>query len=114
MQLFFYFNELIVAFSPGTHYNHRGILQKALGESARMNNEGFKFDKEKKEWWVTFSDVIDYNTGVEEDDIDEEFIEALLLISIEAGNERVPEGGGGNDGRRPGSGAAGGYGGGDS
>jgi hypothetical protein len=84
----------------------------ALGKDARMNTDGFKFDREKKEWTATFSDIIDYNHGVEEDDIDEEFIVALLLNSIEAGNERVPDIGFDNDGRRPGSGAGGGYGGG--
>ena len=51
----------------------------ALGKDARMNTDGFKFDREKKEWTATFSDIIDYNHGVEEDDIDEEFIVALLL-----------------------------------
>ena len=98
--------------SAGTHWVHRGVLQMALGESARMNNEGFKFDKERKEWIVTFNDVIEYNQGAEADDIDEDYIAALLLLSIEAGNERVPDNRPGSDGRRPGSGAAGGYGGG--
>ena len=84
----------------------------ALGANARINNEGFKFNGERKEWTVTFNDVIEYNEGVEADDIDEDYIVALLLLSIEAGNERVPDYRPGNDGRRPGSGAAGGYGGG--
>ena len=61
---------------------------------------------------ATFSDIIEYTEGVEPDDIDEDFIVALILNSIEAGNERVPDMRGGNDGRRPGSGAAGGFGGG--
>jgi hypothetical protein len=70
-----------------THYNHRGVLQLALGEDARANNEGFKFDKAAKLWVVTFEDIIDYNTNLTEEDIDEDFIQALLENSIENGNE---------------------------
>jgi hypothetical protein len=91
---------------------HRGVLQLALGKSARADDHGFTFDRDRKEWTVTFDDVIEYNQGAEADDIDEDYIVALLLLSIEAGNERVPDSRPGNDGRRPGSGAAGGYGGG--
>ena len=78
---------LLFCVCAGTHYNHRGILQLALGEDARANNEGFKFDKTAKLWVATFSDIIDYNTNLTEEDIDEEFIQALLENSIENGNE---------------------------
>ena len=94
---------------PGTHYTHRGVLQLALGEDARANNEGFKFDKDKKEWVVTFADIIDYNTNLTDDDIDEDFIQALLLNSIDNGNELNPD----SNSRGGGGGApySGGYGG---
>ena len=63
----------------------------ALGEDARANSDGFKFDKEKKEWSVTFGDIIDYTIGVTDEDIDEDFVMALLLDSINNGNELIPD-----------------------
>ena len=42
-------DDFVCSFSAGTHYNHRGVLQLALGEDARSNNDGFKFDREKRE-----------------------------------------------------------------
>jgi hypothetical protein len=81
----------------------------AAGAWRGANNEGFKFDKDKKEWVVTFADIIDYNTNLTEDDIDEDFIKALLLNSIDNGNELNPD----SNSRSGGGGApySGGYGG---
>jgi hypothetical protein len=95
------------SFRAGTHYNHRGVLQLALGEDARSNNDGFKFDREKREWTVSFGDIIDYNMDLTEEDIDEEFVVALLLNSINEGNEANPDSSGRSGG---GSGGYGAYG----
>lgn len=78
---------LFVMRTAGTNYIHRGVLQLGLGQDARVNKDGFHFDREKKEWYVSFGDLVDYNMDLTEDDIDVEFIEALLLESINNGNE---------------------------
>ena len=39
--------------TAGTNYIHRGVLQLGLGQDARVNKEGFHFDREKKEWYVS-------------------------------------------------------------
>ena len=89
------------------------MIQLLLGEDARRNQDGFKFNKEggKREWVATIQDIVDYNIGATADDIDEEFIEALLLIAIRGGAESKPQGqsyaGGGGDE----SGGCGGFGG---
>ena len=76
------------------HFNHRGVLQLLLGEEARINNEGFKFNKEdgKREWVSTIQDILNYNAGATADDIDEEFVQALILIAIKNGAETNPQG----------------------
>ena len=60
------------------------MLQLGLGQDARMNKDGFH-------WYVSFGDLVDYNMDLTEDDIDVEFIEALLLESINTGNEARPD-----------------------
>ena len=77
--------------TAGTNYIHRGVLQLGLGQDARMNKDGFHFDSEKREWYMSFGDLVDYNIDLTEDDIDVEFIEALLLESINTGNEARPD-----------------------
>ena len=91
--------------TTGSAYVHRGVFQLGLGQDARVNKEGFHFDREKKEWYVSFADLIDYSMDLTEDDIDEEFIETVLLHSINSGHEARPDWTG--DG---GSGGSGGYG----
>ncbi len=76
--------------TAGTNYVHRGVLQLGLGQDARMNKDGFHFDREKREWYVSFGDLVDYNMDLK-DDIDVEFMEALLLESINNGNEARPD-----------------------
>ena len=100
-------DKFVCFFRAGTHYNHRGVLQLALGEDARSNNDGFKFDREKREWTVSFGDTIDYNMDLTDEDIDEEFVMALLLNSINEGNEANPDSSGRSGG---GSGSYGAYG----
>ena len=100
---------MLVVYFPDVHFNHRGVIQLLLGEDARSNQDGFKFNKEggKREWVGSIQDIVDYNEGVTADDIDEEFIEALLLNAIKDGAESNPQGraGGGGD-----SGGCGGFG----
>ncbi len=69
----------------------------ALGEAVRTNQEGFHFNKEggRREWVATLQDIVDYNEGVTIDDINEEFIESLLLNAIKNGAESNPQGRGG-------------------
>ena len=88
------------------------MIQLLLGEDARRNQDGFKFNKEggKREWVAKIQDIVDYNEGVTADDIDEEFIEALLLNAIRGGAESNPQGknhAGGNGGESGGSGGFG-------
>ena len=74
---------------------------------ARGNNAGFKFNKESKAWEAYIDDFIEYYGGPEtltKDDIDEEYVEALLLMAINNGAEGNPDSSGNN-------GAAGGFGG---
>jgi hypothetical protein len=92
--------------TAGSNYVHRGVFQLGLGKDARMNKEGFHFDREKKEWYVSFGDLIDYSMDLTEDTIDEEFIESLLLHSINSGHEAEPDWTGDGDG----GGAGGAYG----
>ena len=79
------------------------MIQLLLGEDACRNQDGFKFNKEggKREWVATIQDIVDYNNGATADDIDEEFVEALLLNAIRGGAESNPQGknhaGGGGD-----------------
>ena len=94
--------------TAGSAYVHRGVFQLGLGQDARANKEGFHFDREKKEWYVSFADLLDYSMDLTEDDIDEEFIESMLLHSINSGNEARPDwnpnggdGGCGGYGRAP-------------
>ena len=56
--------------TAGSAYVHRGVFQLGLGQDARVNKEGFHFDREKKEWYVSFADLIDYSMDLTEDDID--------------------------------------------
>ena len=91
---------------PGSAYVHRGVFQLGLGQEARASNEGFRFDREKKEWYVLFWDLIYYSVDLTEDDIDEEFIESVLLHSINSGNEANPDLTGGGDGCSGGYGRA--------
>jgi hypothetical protein len=74
-----------------TNYVHRGMLQLGLSQDARMYKDGFQFDREKREWYVSFGDLVDYNMDLTEDDIDVEFMEALLLEPIENGSEARPD-----------------------
>ena len=89
------------------------MIQLLLGEDARSNQDGFKFNKEggKREWVGTIQDIVDYNEGVTADDIDEEFIEALLLNAIRDGAESNPQGQSRAGGGSGDSGGCGGFGG---
>ncbi len=49
--------------ASGSAYVHRGVFQLGLGQDARVNKDGFHFDREKREWYVSFGDLIDYQHG---------------------------------------------------
>ncbi len=47
--------------ASGTAYVHHSVFQLGLGQDAPVNKDGFHFDREKKEWYVSFGDLIDYS-----------------------------------------------------
>jgi hypothetical protein len=94
------FDHLIPMFGfADVHFNHRGVMQLLLGEDARNNNEGFRFNRDggRREWVSTIDDIIDYNEGVTEADIDEEYIRDLITLALKNGAEMKPQGRGGSD-----------------
>jgi hypothetical protein len=74
-------------------------MQLLLGEDARSNNEGFRFNRDggRREWVSTIDDIIDYTEGVTEIDIDEDYIKGLITLALKNGAESRPQGGGGGD-----------------
>ena len=48
--------QLIVV--SGTRYPHRGVLQLALGEEARMDRRGFEFDRSQMRWVITMRNFL--------------------------------------------------------
>ena len=76
------------------HYNHRGVMQLALGEAARMNAEGFRFNYESRAWEVEVNEILMYQdpaAGVTNEDVDAQFVQELLLLAIGAGAELTPD-----------------------
>ena len=73
-------------------YEHRGILQHALGPKAREERKGFEFDRDSKTWMATTKNITRYLEGITEADVSRDFVRALLQRSIEEGNEEEAEG----------------------
>ncbi len=90
------------------HFKHRGIIQYLLGQQARNNNDGFHFDKEKKEWVSSLEDILEYNAGSTADDVDEEYIQELIRMSIKKQHEKAGQGKGRDRGDGEGRGNDGG------
>ena len=83
--------QLIVV--SGTRYNHRGVMQFALGESARAERRGFEFDRENMRWIITMRNFLLCFEGRTAEEVDEDVIRAVLQASIEKGNEDTPDNG---------------------
>lgn len=90
--------QLIVV--SGTRYNHRGVVQLALGEQARLERRGFEFDRGQQRWAVTMRNFLRAFEGRTAEEVDEEAVRDVLEASIDAGNEDRPDFNGGGGGGR--------------
>ena len=84
----------------GTRYNHRGVLQLALGEEARMERRGFEFDRGQMRWVITMRNFLRAFEGRTADEVDEEVVREVLMSSIDKGNKDKPDFNGGSGGGR--------------
>ena len=83
-----------------TRYPHRGVVQLALGEEARMERRGFEFDRFQMRWVITMRNFLRAFEGVTADEVDEEVVREVLMASIDKGNEEKPDFNGGGGGGR--------------
>ena len=83
-----------------TRYPHRGVLQLALGEQARMERRGFEFDRAQMRWVITTRNFLRAFEGRTADEVDEEVVREVLMASIDKGNEDKPDFNGGGGGGR--------------
>ena len=83
-----------------TRYPHRGVVQLALGEEARMERRGFEFDRSQMRWVITMRNFLRAFEGVTADEVDEEVVREVLMASIDKGNEEKPDFNGGGGGGR--------------
>jgi hypothetical protein len=83
-----------------TRYPHRGVVQLALGEEARMERRGFEFDRSQMRWVITMRNFLRAFEGVTADEVDEEVVREVLMASIDKGNEDKPDFNGGGGGGR--------------
>lgn len=83
-----------------TRYPHRGVLQLALGEEARMERRGFEFDRSQLRWVITMRNFLRAFEGRTADEVDEDVVREVLMASIDKGNEDKPDFNGGGGGGR--------------
>ena len=83
-----------------TRYPHRGVLQLALGEEARMERWGFEFDRSQLRWVITMRNFLRAFEGRTADEVDEDVVREVLMASIDKGNEDKPDFNGGGGGGR--------------
>ena len=83
-----------------TRYPHRGVVQLALGEEARMERRVFEFDRSQMRWVITMRNFLRAFEGVTADEVDEEVVREVLMASIDKGNEEKPDFNGGGGGGR--------------
>ena len=85
--------QLIVV--SGTRYPHRGVLQLALGEEARMDRRGFEFDRGQMRWVITMRNFLRAFKGRTAEEVDIDVVLEVLMASINKGNEDKPDFNGG-------------------
>ena len=83
-----------------TRYPHRGVIQLALGEEARVERRGFEFDRSQMRWVITMRNFLRAFEGVTADEVDEEVVREVLMESIHKGNEEKADFNGGGGGGR--------------
>ena len=90
-------NQQLIVVS-GTRYPHRGVLQLALGEEARMDRRGFEFDRGQMRWVITMRNFLRAFEGRTAEEVDIDVVREVLMASIDKGNEDKPDFNGGGSG----------------